>query len=303
MAVRVSIPVTSAGGADQVRVWYAVTQDDSAAPSSGSARWQTVAVVQAADIPTTVQTPLVPRGVIVWTRASGEDSNGVRITNYSTPVATLVPSLPSLAGLSLTIEPDGTPTLAWALDLVGNEVEGLLIEWGTAITGETVSIGDSVEVVASSPRTYEFDALARGSTLTVQVTPYSGWDGSGVYGDYGDTVTLSIARALPGVGETDVRTETGYEYTLTLADAYAHLRLSDPSGVTLIVPANADVALGIGVSIWIEQLSAGPVEITPASGVTISTLDGVGVTTGEHAVATLRKVAADEWVAWGDLMS
>lgn len=99
-----------------------------------------------------------------------------------------------------------------------------------------------------------------------------------------------------------VRTEATAAYTLQVSDIGAHLRLNDATGVVLTVPKDATLDLPIGTTVTIEQVGAGPVSVEPEDldPAIIAAGDATETTTA-GAVAHLRKVAADEWVLWGDL--
>lgn len=107
-----------------------------------------------------------------------------------------------------------------------------------------------------------------------------------------DAVALTPARDI----ETDA-------HTLTAEDVVAHLRLSDPDRVVLTVPADAGLDLPVGTTQDIEQAGAGAVEVVGAAGVDVRSATGFTVTADQYSVAHLRKIGADEWVLWGDLVA
>ena len=74
----------------------------------------------------------------------------------------------------------------------------------------------------------------------------------------------------------------------------------EAENLTLTVPANASVAFPIGTTIALRQKGTGTVTITPVTGVTVDSQNGL-VTTGQHAMASILKVATDTWVAVGSL--
>lgn len=196
---RISIPVLAVGGAEVVRVWYALTPDDSAPPPQGSHAWLTLAVIPAGSLPTTVHTPPLPQGAWVWTRASGETA-GIRVTNYTTPVATEVPVLLDFLELALGFTGDHVPVLTWA---PGPGVEGVRILSAVAPPQDVPELLDEAEVDADEDH-YEFGSpLPVNRRLTVEATAFPGWTGSEVTGEPGVTRTLSLFRA-PAIGDEDL---------------------------------------------------------------------------------------------------
>lgn len=95
--------------------------------------------------------------------------------------------------------------------------------------------------------------------------------------------------------------EEAAAYQLALSDAQGLVRITNAGAVALTVPDNATVAFPIGTSILIVQGGAGQVTITPAGGVTVNSAGAKLKLTAQHSTAALVKVAADEWIASGDL--
>jgi len=100
-----------------------------------------------------------------------------------------------------------------------------------------------------------------------------------------------------------INSQSGTSYTLVLGDAGEAVECNNGSAITLTVPPNSSVAFPVGTVIEIVQLGAGAVTITPGSGVTINSRGAVLKTSGQYAMAYLRKRATDTWIATGDLTS
>lgn len=99
-----------------------------------------------------------------------------------------------------------------------------------------------------------------------------------------------------------INTQTD-NYTLVLGDDGKLIDMNKATAVTLTVPKNSVVAFPTGTTIAIRQKGAGQVTITPVDGtVTIDSQDGL-ITTAQHAMASILKVATDTWVAVGSLES
>lgn len=100
-----------------------------------------------------------------------------------------------------------------------------------------------------------------------------------------------------------VTADTVSTYTLALADLNAYLRLSDASAVAVTVPTNAAAAFPVGATVAFEQTAAGAITIAGDIGVTINcAASHTPVTNGQWAVAQLKKVAANEWTLFGNLV-
>lgn len=95
-------------------------------------------------------------------------------------------------------------------------------------------------------------------------------------------------------------TQTG-NYTLVLGDAGKTIVVNAATGKTLTFPPNSSVAYPVGTVIGFEQYGAGVITLTPGSGVTIRSYNGLLATAGQYAAGTARKIGTDEWLAAGAL--
>jgi hypothetical protein len=77
--------------------------------------------------------------------------------------------------------------------------------------------------------------------------------------------------------------------------------MTNASASTLTVPPNSSGAFAVGDQINIMQLGAGQVTITAGSGVTIRSSGSKLKLTGQYSVATVVQIAADTWMAVGNL--
>lgn len=94
---------------------------------------------------------------------------------------------------------------------------------------------------------------------------------------------------------------TGTSYALNASDAGALVRTTNASPVTITVPSNATVAYAPRTVISIVQYGDGQVTIQGASGVTVNSRLSIDTTIEKYCVATLIRVAADEWLLFGEL--
>jgi hypothetical protein len=112
--------------------------------------------------------------------------------------------------------------------------------------------------------------------------------------------------ALLSVGSGQLKGMTfnnqiGTSYTAVLLDAHKTVTMTNASASTLTVPPNSSVTFAIGDQINIMQLGAGQVTITAGSGVTIRSSGSKLKLTGQYSVATVVQIAADTWMAVGNL--
>lgn len=112
-------------------------------------------------------------------------------------------------------------------------------------------------------------------------------------------------RYLPMYGApvpVAVSEQTSTSYTLTLNDVATVLVLTNASPITLTIPPESSVDIPVGSGIEIHQGGAGGITFTAGAGVTLNTRGALNETAGLHAIAGLRKTAADTWVLTGDLV-
>lgn len=123
----------------------------------------------------------------------------------------------------------------------------------------------------------------------------------------GDVLTAADVNSITeGVNDLAIATfnaQTGTSYTLALTDAAKLVTLTNAAAITLTVPPNSSVAFPIGSQVLLYQGGAGQVTITPGAGVTIRSQGSKLKLTEQYAVAGAVKVATDEWVAFGNLVS
>lgn len=105
------------------------------------------------------------------------------------------------------------------------------------------------------------------------------------------------------IRQVELEAQTATAYSLVAADDGKTKQCNNASPITITIPANATTAIAVGTTINLIQYGAGAVTITAASGVT---LNGVTAGSGDIAtryrdVATLTKIATDEWLAFGGI--
>lgn len=101
--------------------------------------------------------------------------------------------------------------------------------------------------------------------------------------------------------ETAINAQTGLTYTLVIADTTKHVTMSNALANTLTVPPNSSVAFAIGTDIDVSSNLAGQTTIAAGAGVTIRSADSKLKLRVQYSGATLRKIATDEWMLFGDI--
>lgn len=91
-------------------------------------------------------------------------------------------------------------------------------------------------------------------------------------------------------------------WTPALAEAGRLIEVNSSVSVTCTIPLNSSVAFPVGTEIEIVQMGAGSVIIAHASGVTLLSQDNCDETSGQYAVACLKKLDTDTWLLAGALV-
>lgn len=134
------------------------------------------------------------------------------------------------------------------------------------------------------------------------VTPKSGWKAHVVdeTADYlygGSAWTIITAGATITFGWN----RQTASYTLAVGDIDNGVEMNVASANNLTVPPNSSVPIAVGKSIMVAQYGAGQTTIVAGAGVTIRSRGAFYKLNAQYAIATLIKVAANEWYLAGDL--
>lgn len=114
-----------------------------------------------------------------------------------------------------------------------------------------------------------------------------------------------IAGGVNDLSAVQLNAQTGTSYTLALTDRSKMVTLTNAAAITLNVNTDAAVNFAIGSQILLYQGGAGQVTIaatTPATTNVRSQGSKLKIA-GQYGVAGLVKVAANEWVAFGNLVA
>ena len=106
-----------------------------------------------------------------------------------------------------------------------------------------------------------------------------------------------LAADITDLAVVTINTQTA-SYTLVSADAGKLVQMNVGSANNLTVPADA-TTISVGSIIIVAQIGAGQTTLVAAGGVTINSRNGLKLA-GQHAEATLTKIAANTWRLSGD---
>lgn len=112
-----------------------------------------------------------------------------------------------------------------------------------------------------------------------------------------------ISTAINEIAALQINAQTGTSYTLALTDAAKVVTLTNAAAITLNINTDANVNFAIGTQILLYQGGAGQVTIaatTPATTNVRSQGSKLKIN-GQYGLAGVMKIAANEWVAFGNL--
>lgn len=166
---------------------------------------------------------------------------------------------------------------------------------GAVMDGDFSSNG---MMARTSSGTYASRTITAGTAISVS-------NGTGQSGNPTISVSFGTTSSTAAVGndsrftQSAISTKTS-SYTFALADAGTTVYMNSGSTRTLTVPPNSSVAIPVGSYINVGRLGTGSVTLVAGSGVTIRNANGL-VLASQYSLATLHKIATDEWIAGGDL--
>lgn len=112
-------------------------------------------------------------------------------------------------------------------------------------------------------------------------------------------VGFKLAYTDADIAAVTPNDQTGTTYTFVLADKHRLVRCSNAAAIAATIPPNSSVAFALGGVLTVTQQGAGQVTLTPGAGVTLRSAHGLKLS-AQYAVASLTKVATDEWYVSGD---
>jgi hypothetical protein len=91
-------------------------------------------------------------------------------------------------------------------------------------------------------------------------------------------------------------------YAPVLGDAGSTIIITAAGATTFTIAPQSSVAWPVGAEFTVVQGGAGAITMTPGAGVTIAKLSTKTLATGAaNSVVKIRRIAADSWIATGDL--
>jgi hypothetical protein len=165
---------------------------------------------------------------------------------------------------------------------------------GTTIAGNTYTGRQTFAANTASVNPFSFQAsTTQLSAITAHAVE---WDGTQMY-----VSNLTPERLPVATSKVLINAQTGTTFTPGLTDAGKLVTASNALPISLTIPTDASVNFPIGTQILVMQLLAGQVTVsavTPGT-TTVSSKNGTK-TSGQYAVISLIKVAANNWVVGGD---
>lgn len=120
---------------------------------------------------------------------------------------------------------------------------------------------------------------------------------TGATGATGAAGAAGAAGASGSVSPVTINAQTGFSYTLVLADAGKFITSSTAGSIAITIPTNSSVAFPIGTKIQFGQIGSGGINMTAATGVTLNGGSAVvGFDSGSYQIGTLLKIATDTWL-------
>jgi hypothetical protein len=112
----------------------------------------------------------------------------------------------------------------------------------------------------------------------------------------------SISGGVNDLAALQINAQTGTTYTLALTDAAKLVTLTNASAITLSINTDANVNFAIGTQILLYQGGAGQVTVSATTPATTNIRSQGSKTkiTGQYGVVCVTKIAANEWVLFGN---
>lgn len=136
-------------------------------------------------------------------------------------------------------------------------------------------------------------------------TSYSRADGSSLGGAGGSVSSVNTRTGAVTLTAADtpstINTQTA-SYTAVIGDAGKWIDMNVASANTFTIPPNSSVAFPVGTEIHVRNMGAGLTTLTPGAGVTVRKPASQSLVLKEQwSVASVKKIATDEWTAFGHL--
>jgi hypothetical protein len=188
------------------------------------------------------------------------------------------------------------------------QVSDNLTVLGTTIFASTASAMSTLRV---NGETTLDSNLGVGSNLSVSgsaTIPTLSSTTASVTTDYVTTsnITTGNITDLVVTGNTQIQYQFNSQsasYTLVLNDNGKVIPINASASAVVTIPPESSVNFPIGTNITILQTGAGETSIAPGAGVTLLSDSSKRKIKAQYAAAGLLKTAADNWVAFGNLIT
>lgn len=167
-------------------------------------------------------------------------------------------------------------------------VKSLITELNGAVSTEIDNTSTN-DQIAGAKAVYDLvlEVISGGGTVTPELIGAAALDTDG--------------KVKAGQASSAIIEKTA-SFTPALAEAGRLIEVNSSVSVTCTIPLNSSVAFPVGTEIEIVQMGAGSVIIAHASGVTLLSQDNCDETSGQYAVACLKKLDTDTWLLAGALV-
>jgi hypothetical protein len=143
-------------------------------------------------------------------------------------------------------------------------------------------------------------STAAPTLLTTRLLGAIEWDNQQLYITSSSQFAL-LNRNPIATATVLINAQTGTSYTPALADAGKLITASNAAAISLTIPTDATTDFPVGTQLIVMQLAAGQVTVAAVTPGTTSVNSKNGTkTSGQYAVISLIKVAANSWVVGGD---
>jgi hypothetical protein len=224
---------------------------------------------------------------------SGTVKNGILVTNqYGT----------ARTGVTYAMQGPISTTSGNFLD-VGTDVISMLSVYSrnsNAVLAANTFTGRQTFILNSATVNPISFSTAAATLLSTRQLGAIEWDNQQLYITSSSQFAL-LNRNPIATATVLINTQTGTTFTPALADAGKLVTANNAAAISLTIPTDATVDFPIGTQILVMQLGLGQVTVSAVTPGTTAVNGKNGTkTSGQYAVISLIKVAANSWVVGGD---
>jgi hypothetical protein len=208
----------------------------------------------------------------------------------------------SRTGVTYALQGPNTTTIGNFID-VGTDVISVIAAYQRA-SGATLGTNTfgSRQTYAVNNTTQNPISLstAAATLLSTQQLGAIEWDNTQLY-ITSSTQFSALNRNAIATAAVLINAQTGTTFTPALTDAGKLITANNAAAISLTIPTDASVNFPIGTQLLVMQLDLGQVTVaavTPGT-TTVNSKNGTK-TSGQYAIISLIKVAANSWIVGGD---